>query len=58
MPRTSRLQEVSHARSHVNHLPDGTEQAERDRSLSAADPLVANGWIYAYDPDVRPRRPR
>ena len=24
--RTRRLQEVSHARAHVNHLPDGPEQ--------------------------------
>ena len=24
--RTTRLQEVSHARAHVNHLPDGPEQ--------------------------------
>ncbi len=25
IPRTTRLQEVSHARAHVNHLPDGPE---------------------------------
>ncbi len=50
MPRTSRLQQVSHARSDVNHLPDGPEQRARDRSLGAADPLIANGWIYGYDP--------
>jgi salicylate hydroxylase len=47
--RTTRLQEVSHARAHVNHLPDGPEQEARDASLSGADPLVANGWIYAHD---------
>jgi salicylate hydroxylase len=47
--RTTRLQEVSHARAHVNHLPDGPEQQARDASLAGADPLVANGWIYAYD---------
>ncbi|MHA6615983.1 FAD-dependent monooxygenase [Pseudonocardia sp. DLS-67] len=41
--RTTRLQEVSHARAHVNHLPDGPEQRARDASLAGADPLVANG---------------
>jgi salicylate hydroxylase len=50
IPRTSRLQRLSHARSDINHLPDGAEQLARDRSLAAADPLVANGWIYGYDP--------
>jgi salicylate hydroxylase len=49
--RTTRLQEISHARAHVNHLPDGPEQAARDQSLASADPLVASGWIYGYDPD-------
>src|SRR5918992_5943444 len=50
--RTTRLQEVSHARAHVNHLPDGPEQKARDASLAGADPLVANGWIYAYDAEA------
>ena len=50
IPRTTRLQEVSHARAHLNHLPDGPEQQARDKSFAAADPLVANGWIYSYDP--------
>jgi salicylate hydroxylase len=49
--RTTRLQRVSHARAHVNHLPDGPEQQARDQSLASADPLLASGWIYAYDPD-------
>jgi salicylate hydroxylase len=35
----------------VNHLPDGPEQQARDRSLAAADPLVASAWIYSYDPE-------
>jgi salicylate hydroxylase len=51
IPRTSRLQEVSHARSLINHLPDGPEQEARDRSFADADPLVANAWIYDYDPE-------
>ena len=28
--RTARLQNVSHGRSHINHLPDGPEQQARD----------------------------
>ncbi|WP_246007032.1 FAD-dependent monooxygenase [Actinomadura pelletieri] len=51
IPRTTRLQEVSHARSDVNHLPDGPDQRARDRSFTTVDPLLDNGWIYEYDPD-------
>ena len=50
-PRTARLQEVSHGRSHINHLPDGPEQQARDLAYSQADPLRTNGWIYEYDPE-------
>lgn len=49
IPRTTRLQEVSHARSHINHLPDGPEQRTRDKGFAGSDPLVANAWIYEYD---------
>jgi salicylate hydroxylase len=52
IPRTTRLQEVSHARAHVNHLPDGPEQRARDASFTDVDPLAASGWIYAYDPEA------
>lgn len=52
LPRTTRLQDASHDRAHVNHLPDGPEQRARDVSLTSADPLVANGWIYGYDPEA------
>ncbi|WP_033295854.1 FAD-dependent monooxygenase [Amycolatopsis jejuensis] len=51
VPRTTRLQEVSHGRAHLNHLPDGPGQQARDREFAEHDPLVANGWIYDYDPD-------
>jgi salicylate hydroxylase len=51
IPRTTRLQNISHGRSHINHLPDGTEQRERDARYAEEDPLIANGWIYGYDPD-------
>ncbi len=47
--RTTRLQEASRARSHINHLPDGPEQEARDAALADSDPLVRSGWIYGYD---------
>jgi salicylate hydroxylase len=50
LPRTAKLQEVSHARAHINHLPDGPDQRARDLSFARADPLAANAWIYAYEP--------
>jgi salicylate hydroxylase len=52
IPRTTRLQEISHGRAHINHLPDGQEQQARDLAFGQDDPLVANGWIYEYDPAV------
>jgi salicylate hydroxylase len=52
LPRTTRLQEVSHGRAHINHLPDGPEQRSRDAAFAATDALAANGWIYRYDPDA------
>jgi salicylate hydroxylase len=54
IPRTTRLQEVSRARAHVNHLPDGPEQRARDASFSGTDPLTASAWIYAHDPESEP----
>ena len=48
-PRTTRLQTVSHARLHVNHLPDGPDQRARDARLADEDPLAHNGWIYGHD---------
>jgi len=50
IPRTTRLQEVSHARGHLNHLPDGPDQRVRDQAFARADALEANAWIYAHDP--------
>jgi salicylate hydroxylase len=50
IPRTTRLQEVSHARAHINHFPDGPDQRARDQAFSTVDPLEANAWIYDYDP--------
>lgn len=51
IPRTTRLQTISHGRAHVNHLPDGTEQQARDAAYAEEDPLLVNGWIYEYDPE-------
>jgi len=48
-PRTTRVQMLSHARQHTNHLPDGPEQRARDASLAHEDPLAHNGWIYGHD---------
>ena len=52
LSRTRRLQQVSHARARINHLPDGPEQRARDAALATTDPLAANAWIYRYDPDT------
>jgi salicylate hydroxylase len=52
LSRTRRLQEVSHARARINHLPDGPEQRSRDAAFATMDPLAANGWIYRYDPEA------
>jgi salicylate hydroxylase len=51
LPRTARLQEISHARAEINHLPDGPAQQARDSSFTDHDPLLASGWIYGYDPE-------
>lgn len=48
-PRATRIQEQSHARAHLNHLPDGLEQQARDAEYAAADPLAVNSWIYSYE---------
>jgi salicylate hydroxylase len=47
--RTTKLQEMSHARKDINHLPDGPEQQARDAELADGDPLEKAGWIYGYD---------
>jgi salicylate hydroxylase len=52
IPRTTRLQQVSHARADLNHLPDGPEQEARDASFAGTDPLAASRWIYAHNPDT------
>jgi salicylate hydroxylase len=53
-PRTTRVQLLSHARLHSNHLPDGPEQQTRDANFAAQDPLSHNAWIYEHDAAVSP----
>jgi 2-polyprenyl-6-methoxyphenol hydroxylase-like FAD-dependent oxidoreductase len=52
IPRTTRIQQLSHARVQSNHLPDGAQQQARDAGLTEADPLVRQGWIYGYDAEA------
>jgi salicylate hydroxylase len=56
LERTARIQEVSHGRVHVNHLPDGGAQRERDARLAVGDPLKQNGGIYRHDAEQTVRR--
>jgi salicylate hydroxylase len=51
-PRTTRVQQGSHARLHANHLPDGPEQLARDEAFAEEDPLGFNGWIYGHDAEA------
>ncbi|MGW8811539.1 FAD-dependent monooxygenase [Gordonia terrae] len=51
IPRTTKLQAVSHMRAGINHLPDGPDQQQRDQQYASEDPLIVNEWIYGYDPE-------
>ena len=50
-PRATRLQEASATNRKRFHLPDGSEQQERDEALAASgDRSIANiGWLYSHD---------
>lgn len=52
VPRTAQVQEASHARAHINHLPDGPEQRARDASFAEQDPLRHSDWLYDYDAEA------
>jgi len=56
MPRAGRIQQLSHSRKDINHLPDGPEQQRRDAELCKGDALVRSGWIYAYDAEDAARQ--
>ncbi|MFL4474485.1 FAD-dependent monooxygenase [Paeniglutamicibacter sp. MACA_103] len=54
--RSTKIQLLSRARKHINHLPDGPEQRERDGALAQGDPLVSNGWLYGHDAELAARK--
>lgn len=53
--RTTKIQELSHARKDINHLADGPEQQARDAAFVGVDPLKHNGWLYSYDAELAAR---
>jgi salicylate hydroxylase len=55
-PRAARIQQMSHARKDINHLPDGPGQQKRDADLAAADALARSAWLYAYDAEEETSR--
>jgi salicylate hydroxylase len=52
IPRAVRIQQISHERKNINHLPDGPAQRQRDAELAKNDALERNGWIYGYDAEI------
>ena len=56
VPRTAQIQEASHDRATVNHLPDGPEQEARDRGFASQDPLKHSDWLYSYDAQTQARQ--
>jgi salicylate hydroxylase len=52
MDRVTTIQNMSHARKDINHLPDGPEQEARDARLIHEDPLEHNRWLYGYDAET------
>ena len=54
-PRATQVQLMSRGREIKNHLPDGPEQAQRDRDLASGNPLRDSAWLYGHDvtTDVR-----
>ena len=55
IPRAARIQNMSHARKDINHLPDGPQQQARDAELGRGDALERSGWIYDYDAEAATR---
>jgi salicylate hydroxylase len=50
-PRASQCQAGSRANGIMYHLPDGSEQQQRDSNVasSATAPLPQNAWLYGHD---------
>ncbi|MQA98406.1 MAG: NAD(P)-binding protein [Streptosporangiales bacterium] len=51
-PRASRVQEMSHGKREVNHMPDGPAQRARDAGFAGRSPLAANAWVYGHDAEA------
>ena len=51
-PRASKVQEMSRGREIQNHLPDGSEQQQRDAKLASGDPLRQSAWLYGHGMDA------
>jgi salicylate hydroxylase len=52
LPRTSRMQAMSAANKTRFHLPDGSDQQERDAKMAAGTTdwsIKAIAWVYNYD---------
>ncbi|WP_158852470.1 FAD-dependent monooxygenase [Saccharothrix deserti] len=56
VPRTAQVQEASHDRAQVNHLPDGPQQKARDQAFATEDPLRHSDWLYSYGAQAEARR--
>jgi len=48
-PRASQVQWMSRGREVRNHLPDGTQQRQRDDELARGDPLRDAAWLYGQE---------
>jgi salicylate hydroxylase len=48
-PRASQVQVMSRGREVRNHLPDGSEQQQRDTQFANGDPLRESAWLYGHD---------
>ncbi|MFD4603782.1 FAD-dependent monooxygenase [Streptomyces sp. NPDC058464] len=55
VPRTVQIQQASHDRAAVNHLPDGQGQKERDHAFTTRDSLRDSAWLYDYDAQAEAR---
>lgn len=47
--RTYEVHRVSRTNTEMLHLPDGPDQARRDRALSETADLRSQEWLYGYD---------
>lgn len=50
--RTREVHRVSRANTGMLHLPDGAEQAARDRRLAEGGSLSSQAWLYGYKAEL------